>query len=145
MILSPKGLFQLPSAPPNFLDDSGFFSAKKMEKHGCSFSKLCSKIFLFLEKPIYSVADLNIECNQNCSCNPHEFKPLCGEDNVMYFSSCYAGCKQKQLNRLIPSNFKVSASGAKTDLLANTCIPYSLQWKRKKEFENQLTSQQKSG
>lgn len=55
-------------------------------------------IFQQEEKSFYKVDDLKISCNQNCSCNPKDFKPLCGEDNVMYYSACYAGCQDKQLD-----------------------------------------------
>jgi hypothetical protein len=51
-------------------------------------------------KNVYNVDDLGLSCNANCNCNPKEFKPVCGDDNVMYFSSCYAGCAERQLNRL---------------------------------------------
>ncbi|XP_014662126.1 PREDICTED: solute carrier organic anion transporter family member 4A1-like [Priapulus caudatus] len=31
-------------------------------------------------------------CNQHCSCSYEEYNPLCGADNVRYFSPCFAGC-----------------------------------------------------
>ena len=31
-------------------------------------------------------------CNANCAC-PSDFGPVCGSDNVTYFSACYAGCR----------------------------------------------------
>ncbi|CAL1532840.1 unnamed protein product [Lymnaea stagnalis] len=31
-------------------------------------------------------------CNQNCGCAEEDYFPMCGRDNVMYFSPCYAGC-----------------------------------------------------
>ena len=31
-------------------------------------------------------------CNWNCSCG-NDFSPVCGEDNIVYFSACHAGCR----------------------------------------------------
>ncbi|KAK7884699.1 hypothetical protein WMY93_027822 [Mugilogobius chulae] len=35
---------------------------------------------------------LTAQCNSNCSCDKQQFSPVCGADDVMYFSPCYAGC-----------------------------------------------------
>ncbi|XP_055870857.1 solute carrier organic anion transporter family member 4A1-like isoform X4 [Biomphalaria glabrata] len=35
---------------------------------------------------------LNNSCNQRCGCAEEDYFPMCGRDNVMYFSPCYAGC-----------------------------------------------------
>ncbi|KAK7884705.1 hypothetical protein WMY93_027828 [Mugilogobius chulae] len=35
---------------------------------------------------------LTAQCNSNCSCDKQKFSPVCGADDVMYFSPCYAGC-----------------------------------------------------
>ncbi|RWS04752.1 solute carrier organic anion transporter family member 4A1-like protein [Dinothrombium tinctorium] len=34
------------------------------------------------------------KCNSNCFCSQYEYDPICGMDNVVYFSPCYAGCHQ---------------------------------------------------
>eukprot|EP00057_Strongylocentrotus_purpuratus_P026268 XP_011680742.1 PREDICTED: solute carrier organic anion transporter family member 4A1 [Strongylocentrotus purpuratus] len=34
-------------------------------------------------------------CNSHCTCTEY-FEPVCGEDNVMYFSPCYAGCREDE-------------------------------------------------
>ena len=31
-------------------------------------------------------------CNANCSCSVYPFKPVCGADEIQYFSACHAGC-----------------------------------------------------
>ncbi|XP_055870859.1 solute carrier organic anion transporter family member 4A1-like [Biomphalaria glabrata] len=35
---------------------------------------------------------LDSSCNQGCGCHEEEYFPMCGRDNVLYFSPCYAGC-----------------------------------------------------
>lgn len=36
---------------------------------------------------------VNVPCNLNCSCSLASISPVCGEDNLAYFSPCHAGCK----------------------------------------------------
>lgn len=33
-------------------------------------------------------------CNQPCHCAPEQYDPVCGTDNVVYYSPCFAGCKR---------------------------------------------------
>ncbi|GFO45164.1 solute carrier organic anion transporter family member [Plakobranchus ocellatus] len=33
-------------------------------------------------------------CNVDCACAEQDYFPMCGRDNVMYFSPCYAGCTE---------------------------------------------------
>ncbi|XP_030830175.1 solute carrier organic anion transporter family member 4A1 [Strongylocentrotus purpuratus] len=40
-------------------------------------------------------ANLTAGCNADCHC-ANEFQPVCGEDNVMYYSACHAGCMNTQ-------------------------------------------------
>ncbi|XP_053162528.1 solute carrier organic anion transporter family member 2B1 isoform X3 [Hemicordylus capensis] len=59
---------------------------------------------LFLGCPTQTVAGLDYtrsnygigqhvaECNKMCHCSPVVFNPVCGQDNIEYVSSCYAGC-----------------------------------------------------
>ncbi|CAH1775815.1 unnamed protein product, partial [Owenia fusiformis] len=37
----------------------------------------------------------NATCNSNCAC-PYLYDPVCGRDNVLYFSACHAGCQAKE-------------------------------------------------
>lgn len=39
--------------------------------------------------------NLNDECNSKCNCNEYKFDPVCGANNVMYYSPCYAGCGEE--------------------------------------------------
>ncbi|XP_077966101.1 solute carrier organic anion transporter family member 4A1-like isoform X1 [Styela clava] len=32
-------------------------------------------------------------CSNNCHCSTDYFKPVCGDDGISYFSSCFAGCR----------------------------------------------------
>jgi len=50
-------------------------------------------------------------CNQNCSCATYPYAPVCGSDGVVYFSSCFAGCRQL-----------VSATGTKKQYSECICI-----------------------
>ncbi|XP_041479869.1 solute carrier organic anion transporter family member 4A1-like isoform X3 [Lytechinus variegatus] len=36
-------------------------------------------------------ANLTAGCNADCHCG-NDFQPVCGEDNIMYYSACHAGC-----------------------------------------------------
>ncbi|XP_071489383.1 solute carrier organic anion transporter family member 4A1-like [Diadema antillarum] len=38
-----------------------------------------------------SIGNLSAVCNAGCSCSS-TYDPVCGTDNVLYFSACYAGC-----------------------------------------------------
>lgn len=35
---------------------------------------------------------LNATCNADCSCSRELYNPVCGADQVLYFSPCHAGC-----------------------------------------------------
>ena len=37
---------------------------------------------------------LDSKCNSNCSCSLDVYNPICGADDVLYYSPCYAGCLQ---------------------------------------------------
>ncbi|XP_069481560.1 solute carrier organic anion transporter family member 4C1 [Ambystoma mexicanum] len=38
------------------------------------------------------IGELTAPCNANCSCLRSSYDPVCGADNIQYFSPCYAGC-----------------------------------------------------
>lgn len=39
-----------------------------------------------------NVVNLTSFCNIDCMCSMEHYKPVCGADNLTYFSSCHAGC-----------------------------------------------------
>lgn len=41
-----------------------------------------------------SINNVNLDstCNTNCGCD-NQFQPVCGANNVIYFSPCHAGCQ----------------------------------------------------
>lgn len=38
------------------------------------------------------IISLESQCNNHCNCGEFGYNPICGKDNVMYYSSCQAGC-----------------------------------------------------
>ena len=42
--------------------------------------------------------DLTDVCNAECSCDSKMYEPVCGSNNIMYFSPCYAGCNVSLIN-----------------------------------------------
>ena len=32
-------------------------------------------------------------CNDNCTCAMSDYNPVCGSNDVMYYSPCFAGCQ----------------------------------------------------
>lgn len=38
------------------------------------------------------------QCNTDCHCEPDHYAPVCGSDNIMYFSPCLAGCEMNASN-----------------------------------------------
>uniref|UniRef100_A0A674HZ93 Solute carrier organic anion transporter family member n=1 Tax=Terrapene triunguis TaxID=2587831 RepID=A0A674HZ93_9SAUR len=43
-----------------------------------------------------SSLNLTAACNTECDCLREIYSPVCGSDDIMYYSACYAGCKKKK-------------------------------------------------
>lgn len=52
----------------------------------------------------FRVVNLEDSCNSRCSCTRNKFDPICGVNNVMYYSPCYAGCKQEHFSDNVKVN-----------------------------------------
>ncbi|CAH1250151.1 SLCO1C1 [Branchiostoma lanceolatum] len=50
--------------------------------------------FNFLNFQTY-VPLIENHCNERCNCLDEEFTPVCGANDITYFSPCYAGCKDR--------------------------------------------------
>nr|XP_056704794.1 solute carrier organic anion transporter family member 4C1 [Euleptes europaea] len=71
----------------------------------CSIALALNSVFLFAKcgnEPFAGVSEtyngtgilnnLTAPCNENCHCLRSVYLPVCGADQVQYFSPCYAGC-----------------------------------------------------
>ncbi|XP_054837574.1 solute carrier organic anion transporter family member 4A1 [Eublepharis macularius] len=43
--------------------------------------------------------NLSSPCNTECECLRETYSPICGSDNIMYYSPCHAGCKRVSSNQ----------------------------------------------
>uniref|UniRef100_A0ACB8EQK4 Uncharacterized protein n=1 Tax=Sphaerodactylus townsendi TaxID=933632 RepID=A0ACB8EQK4_9SAUR len=71
----------------------------------CSIALVLNSVFLFAKcgnEPFAGVSEtyngtstfsnLTAPCNENCHCLRSVYLPVCGTDQIQYFSPCYAGC-----------------------------------------------------
>ncbi|KAM6224308.1 solute carrier organic anion transporter family member 6A1-like [Rhynchocyon petersi] len=42
--------------------------------------------------------NLTAPCNSHCECSSSFYIPICGRDNVEYFSPCFAGCTHGRIH-----------------------------------------------
>ncbi|XP_010177455.1 PREDICTED: solute carrier organic anion transporter family member 4C1, partial [Mesitornis unicolor] len=78
----------------------------------CSVALLLNTVFLFAKcgnEPFAGVSEtydgtgtpynLTAPCNANCGCLRSMYYPVCGTDEVQYFSPCFAGCASYLFNK----------------------------------------------
>lgn len=70
---------------------------------------------LFFRTQLDSV-DISSSCNAVCHCE-QKFDPVCGRDNIMYYSACHAGCRE-----LNEDDDTVRATQCDTCLIKVICI-----------------------
>lgn len=77
----------------------------------------------------YSLPKLESECSTSvgCTCSPLEYDPVCGRDNVMYFSPCYAGCRSSHQVDNIAVRFPLFMLGSIDANLSNLLKVYFIQ------------------
>ncbi|XP_007653972.1 solute carrier organic anion transporter family member 4A1 isoform X1 [Ornithorhynchus anatinus] len=50
------------------------------------------------------ILQLMEDCNENCECLTENYSPICGSNNIMYYSPCLAGCTK---GTILPNGQKV--------------------------------------
>ncbi|XP_061128593.1 solute carrier organic anion transporter family member 4A1 isoform X1 [Syngnathus typhle] len=63
---------------------------------------------------------LTVSCNEACSCVWELYNPVCGADNIMYYSPCHAGCTS--VNHTEDSTGKKVYSGCSCVVVANASL-----------------------
>lgn len=65
-----------------------------------SVSSLTAPVFLFAWVSPLPGGHLNLTaaCNAECGCLQEIYSPVCGSDDIMYYSPCHAGCKKMSEN-----------------------------------------------
>ncbi|NXP50964.1 SO4C1 protein, partial [Heliornis fulica] len=79
----------------------------------CSVAQLLNTVFLFAKcgnEPFAGVSEtyngtgtlnnFTAPCNANCRCLSSMYYPVCGRDQVQYFSPCFAGCTSHRFNNM---------------------------------------------
>ncbi|XP_069736525.1 solute carrier organic anion transporter family member 4C1 [Phaenicophaeus curvirostris] len=90
----------------------------------CSVALLLNTVFLFAEcgnEPFAGVSEtyngtgvlynLTAPCNANCRCLRSMYYPVCGRDQVQYFSPCFAGCASHLFNNMKKTYHNCSCIG----------------------------------
>lgn len=44
-------------------------------------------------RSFHNESDFWSDCNDGCNCSAFHYDPICGTDNVLYYSPCFAGCR----------------------------------------------------
>ncbi|NWZ95323.1 SO4C1 protein, partial [Nesospiza acunhae] len=113
------GLVLIPGAALGQVISGVLVSKRKMDCKGiikfmigtCSVALILNTVFLFAKcgnEPFAGVSEtyngtgtlynLTAPCNANCRCLRSVYYPVCGSDEVQYFSPCFAGCASYLFN-----------------------------------------------
>ncbi|NXX98953.1 SO4C1 protein, partial [Centropus bengalensis] len=90
----------------------------------CSVALLLNTVFLFAKcgnEPFAGVSEtyngtgmlynLTAPCNANCRCLRSMYYPVCGRDEVQYFSPCFAGCASRLFNNMKKVHYPMKVVG----------------------------------
>ncbi|KAM5262765.1 solute carrier organic anion transporter family member 1B3-like [Ctenodactylus gundi] len=83
-----------------------FISCMLLIFHLCYFALICERksiagLTLTYDgtNPVTSHTDMPLPyCNSDCSCDEHQWEPVCGDNGITYLSPCLAGCRSTQNN-----------------------------------------------
>ncbi|GIY60220.1 solute carrier organic anion transporter family member 4A1 [Caerostris extrusa] len=69
-----------------------------------------------------SVSKFQLDCNADCLCSDHNYDPVCGVDNIIYYSPCFAGCQKSYGScSCIEQNFSnITATSSSGDIIEAT-------------------------
>ncbi|GCB80010.1 hypothetical protein scyTo_0017060 [Scyliorhinus torazame] len=96
----------------------------KLAAATCVISLICSFVFIFAQCSNHPFAGVNQDykqnntgeqfkllafCNEKCNCIRSNYNPVCGIDQIQYFSACYAGCTEAS----VTDNMEVGSSNLK--------------------------------
>ncbi|XP_041332675.1 solute carrier organic anion transporter family member 4C1 [Pyrgilauda ruficollis] len=126
------GLVLIPGAALGQVISGVLVSKCKMDCKGiikfmistCSVALILNTVFLFAKcgnKPFAGVSEtyngtgtlynLTAPCNANCRCLRSIYYPVCGSDEVQYFSPCFAGCASYIFNNMKKTYHNCSCIG----------------------------------
>ncbi|NWT71103.1 SO4C1 protein, partial [Prunella himalayana] len=126
------GLVLIPGAALGQVISGVLVSKRKMDCKGiikfmistCSVALILNSVFLFAKcgnVPFAGVSEtyngtgtlynLTAPCNANCRCLRSIYYPVCGSDEVQYFSPCFAGCASYLLNNMKKTYHNCSCIG----------------------------------
>ncbi|XP_059729430.1 solute carrier organic anion transporter family member 4C1 isoform X1 [Haemorhous mexicanus] len=126
------GLVLIPGAALGQVISGFLVSKRKMDCRGiikfmistCSVALILNTVFLFAKcgnEPFAGVSEtyngtgtlynLTAPCNANCRCLRSIYYPVCGSDEVQYFSPCFAGCASYLFNNMKKTYHNCSCIG----------------------------------
>ncbi|NWW81902.1 SO4C1 protein, partial [Climacteris rufus] len=126
------GLVLIPAAALGQVISGILVSKCKMDCKGiikflistCTVALVLNTVFLFAKcgnEPFAGVSEtyngtgtlynLTAPCNANCRCLRSMYYPICGRDEVQYFSPCFAGCTSNLFNNMKKTYYNCSCVG----------------------------------